>query len=86
MVGNIGEVTCAKAPEVQFVLKAQMIVMHLHADDLGKIVFKSEGSSAPAKAPNCSALRGRTARVSYLFVTGKPWDAEIQTVELRSQP
>ena len=86
MVGTITVVVCTNAPQVQLTLKAQMIVMHLHADDLGQVAVKSEGSNAPAKNTTCTALRGRIARISYLLASDKPWDGEIQTVEFRSQP
>ena len=86
MIGTITEVVCANAPQIQLTLKAQMIVMHLHADDLGQVAVKSAGASAPAKNAACGTLRGRTARVSYLLASDKPWDGEIQAVEFRSQP
>jgi tetratricopeptide (TPR) repeat protein len=86
MIGTISEAVCANAPQIQITLKALTIMMHLHADDLGKITFNTAGSSAPAKNPNCAALRGRTARVTYLLATDKSWDGEIQAVEFRSLP
>ena len=86
MVGTISEVNCSNAPQVQMTLKSLAIVMKLHAEDLAKVLIKSAGSGAGAKATSCVNLRGRTARISYLFVTGKPWDAEIKTVEFRGQP
>jgi len=86
MIGTISESVCTNAPQIQITLKALTIVMHLHADDLGKITFNSAGSSPPAKNINCAALRGRTARVSYLLATDKSWDGEIQAVEFRGQP
>ncbi len=86
MVGTITDVICTSAPQIRITLKAQMLVMHLHADDLGKVSVKSAGSNTPVKNTSCSALRGRTARVSYLLASDKPWDGEIQAVEFRSQP
>ena len=86
MVGNITEVLCTGAPQIQVTLKAQTLVMHLHADDLGQIAIKSAGPSTPAKNATCNMLRGRTARVSYLLASDKPWDGEIQAIEFRSQP
>ena len=86
MVGTISDVNCANSPQVQMTLKSLAIVMKLHAEDLAKVFIKSAGSGTAAKAPSCSNLRGRTARISYSFVTGKPWDAEIKTVEFRGQP
>jgi len=86
MVGTITDALCTNAPQIQITLKAQTLVMHLHADDLGQVAVKSSGSTAPAKITSCTSLRGRSARVSYLLATDKPWDGEIQAVELRSQP
>jgi tetratricopeptide (TPR) repeat protein len=86
MVGTITDVLCTSAPQIQITLKAQMLVMHLHADDLEQVAVKSAGSNTPAKNTTCNALRGRTARVSYLLAPDKPWDGEIQAVEFRSQP
>jgi hypothetical protein len=86
MVGKIAEVNCSSAPQIQLTLKAQTVVMKLHADDLAKLSIKSGNATPSAKAATCSGLRGRNARISYLFVSGKPWDAEIQTVEFRDQP
>jgi hypothetical protein len=86
MVGTITDVICTGAPQIQITLKAQMLVMHLHADDLRKIAVKFPGSNRPTKNTTCNALRGRSARVSYLLASGKPWDGEIQTVEFRSEP
>ncbi len=86
MVGTITEVNCASAPQVQVTLKSQTIVMKLHAESLEKLLLKAVTAGAAGKAPSCSSLRGRSARISYQFVSGKPWDAEMQTVEFRSQP
>ena len=86
MVGTITDVVCKDAPQIQITLRAQMLVMHLHADDLGKIAVKPSASSAPAKNATCNMLRGRSARVSYLLASDKPWDGEIQSVEFRSEP
>jgi hypothetical protein len=86
MVGTISDVKCTSAPQIQLTLKSQTIVMKLHADDLAKVSLKSGDSAAAAKAATCTSLRGRNARITYLFVTGKPWDAEMQTVEFRSEP
>ena len=85
MVGTITDVKCAEAPQILITLKSQTIVMKLHADDLARLSIKSAGEAAAAKGANCSSLRGRNARISYLFVTGKPWDAEMQSVEFRNQ-
>lgn len=83
MVGTITDVVCANAPQIQITLKAQTIVMHLHADDLGQVGIKSAGSNALAKNTACASLRGRNARVSYSLVSGKKWDGELQIVEFR---
>jgi hypothetical protein len=60
--------------------------MKLHAENLEKVSIKSAGSSAAAKGTTCLSLRGRTARISYLLVSEKAWDGEMQSVEFRSQP
>jgi hypothetical protein len=83
MVGTITDVTCANSPQVQITLKAQTIVMKLHADDLGKVAIKSAGSSSLTKNAACASLRGRNARVSYFLVPDKTWDGEMQAVEFR---
>ena len=81
MVGTITDVNCASAPQVQLTLKSQSILMKLHAESLEKLLVKSAGA---LKSLTCSSLRGRNARISYVFVTGKAWDAEMQTVEFRA--
>jgi tetratricopeptide (TPR) repeat protein len=86
MVGTVAEAICKEAPQILLTLKAETIVMHLHADDLGKIAMKSGSSAVPIKNISCTALRGRTVRVSYLLANEKSWDGEIQTIELRNQP
>jgi tetratricopeptide (TPR) repeat protein len=86
MVGTITDVSCADAPQVQITLKAQTIVMHLHAADAAHLAIKSSGTGSPAKNAVCSGLRGRSARITYQLVSEKKWDAEIQTVELRDLP
>ena len=83
MVGTITDVVCANAPQVQITLKAQTIVMKLHAGDFGQVSVKSAGSGAPLKNTTCASLRGRTARVSYLLVPDQKWDGEMQMVEFR---
>ncbi len=83
MLGTITDTICAYPPQVQITLKARTIVMHLHANDLGKVSVKIAGSNAAAKNTSCAALRGRSARVSYLLSSGKPWDGEIQSLEFR---
>jgi tetratricopeptide (TPR) repeat protein len=85
MVGTITDVNCSGAPQVQVTLKSQTITMKLHADSLDKVSIKSAGSAAPTKGTTCSSLRGRAARISYLLVSQKAWDGEMQIVEFRSQ-
>jgi Flp pilus assembly protein TadD len=86
MIGTITDVSCADAPQVRITLKAQTIVMHLHSADVAQLTIKSSGADSLPKSSVCRGLRGRSARVSYLLVSNKQWDGEIQTVELRSQP
>jgi hypothetical protein len=83
MVGTITDVICTNAPQIQITLKAQTIVMHLHAGDLGQVAIKSSGSSVLGKNTSCASLRGRSARVSYLLVSDQTWDGEMQAVEFR---
>jgi tetratricopeptide (TPR) repeat protein len=85
MVGTITQVDCARAPQIQVTLKSQTLVMKLHADDFAQLSIKSAGAAAASKGATCPSLRGRNARVSYLFVTGKPWDAEMKSVEFRNE-
>ena len=82
MVGTITDVSCTDAPQVQITLKAQTIVMHLHAADAAHLSIKP----APAKNAACPGLRGRSARVTYQLVSEQKWDGEIQSVELRDLP
>jgi tetratricopeptide (TPR) repeat protein len=86
MMGTITDVNCAGAPQIQVTLKAQTITMKLHADNLEKVSIKTAGTAAAAKGTTCASLRGRTARISYLLVSGRSWDGEMQEVEFRSQP
>ena len=86
MVGTITEVSCAEAPQVRITLKAQTIVMRLHAADAARLAIKPATANPPAKNAVCPGLRGRSARVSYLLVSDKRWDGEIQTIELRDLP
>jgi tetratricopeptide (TPR) repeat protein len=86
MVGTITDVSCADAPQVQITLKAQTIVMHLHAADAAHLAIKASGTASPAKNAVCPGLRGRSARITYQLVSEKKWDGEIQTVELRDLP
>ena len=83
MVGSISGVSCAEAPQIQMTLKAQTIVMHLHADDVSKMSVKSSGASSVAKNTACTGLNGRSARISYQLAHDKKWDGEIQSIELR---
>jgi tetratricopeptide (TPR) repeat protein len=86
MVGTITDVNCTGVPQIQVTLKSQTITMKLHAQDLDKVSIKSSATAAAAKGATCSSLRGRTARISYLLVSEKAWDGEMQAVEFRSQP
>ena len=86
MIGTITDVSCADAPQVQITLKAQTIVMRLHAADAAHLTIKASGTGSPAKNAVCPVLRGRSARVTYQLVSEKKWDGEIQTVELRDLP
>jgi tetratricopeptide (TPR) repeat protein len=86
MIGTITDVSCADAPQVQITLKAQTIVMRLHAADATHLTIKSSGTDSVAKTSVCRGLRGRSARVTYQLVSEKKWDGEIQTVELRELP
>jgi tetratricopeptide (TPR) repeat protein len=82
MVGTITDVSCTDAPQVQITLKAQTIVMRLHAADAAHLAIKP----TPAKNAACPGLRGRSARVTYQLVPEQKWDGEIQSVELRDLP
>jgi tetratricopeptide (TPR) repeat protein len=82
MVGTITDVSCTDAPQVQITLKAQTIVMHLHAADVAHLIIKP----TPMKNAVCQGLRGRSARVTYQLVSEQKWDGEIQSVELRDTP
>jgi tetratricopeptide (TPR) repeat protein len=86
MVGTITDVSCADAPQVQITLKAQTIVMHLHAADAAHLAIKATGTTSPAKNAVCPGLRGRSARITYQLVSEKKWDGEIESVELRDLP
>ena len=86
MVGTITDVNCTGAPQIQITLKSLTILMKLHADNLEKVSIKSVGPDAAAKGTTCPNLRGRSARISYLLVSGRSWDGEMQEVEFRSQP
>jgi hypothetical protein len=86
MVGTITDVSCVDAPQIQITVKAQTIVMHLHAADVAQLTIKPSGTNSLTKSAACTGLRGRSARVSYQLVSDKKWDGEIQAVELRSQP
>ena len=83
MVGTITEVSCTDTPQIQITLKAQTIVMHLHAENTAQLMIKPSSAISSAKTSACPGLRGRNARVSYLLVPDKKWDGEIQAVELR---
>lgn len=85
MMGTITDVVCSSSPQVQITLKSQMIVMKLHADNFAQLTFKSAASSASIKNIACASLRGRSAKVSYLLVSGKAWDGEMQIVEFRPE-
>ena len=86
MVGTITDVSCADAPQVQITLKAETIVMHLHAADAAHLAIKASGTGSTAKNAVCPGLRGRSARITYQLVSEKKWDGEIQSVELRDLP
>jgi hypothetical protein len=85
MTGTISDVNCTAAPELKITLKAQTIVMKLHADDMSHLSVKPATISS-GKSGSCASLRGRNARISYMLVTEKAWDAEIQTIELKTEP
>ena len=84
MVGTVTEVTCSSASEIQLTLKSLTILMKLHAVDLGKLSVKSASAEIPSKISTCASLRGRSVRISYNLVLDKPWDGEMQEVELRN--
>lgn len=86
MVGTITDVNCASAPQIQVTLKSQTITMKLHADNLENVSIKTSSSAAALKGTACASLRGRIVRISYLLVSAKAWDGEMQAVEFRSQP
>jgi tetratricopeptide (TPR) repeat protein len=81
MVGTITDVNCTEAPQIQIIMKAQTIVMHLHAGDFSQVAIKSAGANSAAKKAGCAGLRGRSARVSYQLVSEKAWDGELVSIE-----
>ncbi len=86
MTGTIAEVSCVEAPQLKITLKAQTIVMHLHADDMAHLTVKPATAIPTGRSGACASLRGRNARISYLLVSQKAWDAEIQTIEITATP
>jgi tetratricopeptide (TPR) repeat protein len=83
MVGTITDVSCADAPQIQITVKAQTIVMHLHAGDFSQVAIKFAGANSAAKKPGCAGLRGRSAHVSYQLVAEKAWDGELVSIEFQ---
>lgn len=84
MVGTITDVTCTSASEIQLTLKSLTILMKLHAVDIAKLSVKSTGTESAGKISSCATLKGRSVRISYNLVLDKPWDGEMQEVELRN--
>jgi hypothetical protein len=79
-------VDCKATPQVLITLKAQTLAMHLHAPDFAQLAMTvAEGKTAP-KITAFAALRGRSARITYLLANTKSWDGEIQSIELRNEP
>jgi hypothetical protein len=83
MVGTITDVSCSDVRQIQITVKAQTIVMHLHAGDFSQVAIKSAGANSAAKKPGCAGLRGRSAHVSYQLVPGKAWDGELVSIEFQ---
>jgi tetratricopeptide (TPR) repeat protein len=86
MVGIISDVSCTPTPQVRITLKAQSIVMRLHAGDFSQVAVKSAGANSAAMNVGCAALRGKSARVSYQLVSDKDWDGELVSIEFRNTP
>jgi hypothetical protein len=86
MSGTIAEVDCKATPEVLITLKAQNLVMHLHAPDFAQLAFTTQQRKSAPKVTAGASLRGWSARISYLLSGSKSWDGEIQSIELRSEP
>jgi tetratricopeptide (TPR) repeat protein len=83
MSGTISAVNCNSAPEVLLTLKSLGIVMRLHGADAEKLTTQAPGARSPLKGPICTSLGGKNARIGYRLTSGKQWDGEIQSIELR---
>lgn len=86
MIGKVTDVQCPNPPQLLLTLSANGFVMHLHTTDASRLDMHMEGATSRTAVLPCTGLPGRSVRIVYSLTPGQPWDGEMSSIEVRSQP
>jgi tetratricopeptide (TPR) repeat protein len=81
MSGTVDEVTC-NGNELQLALNVRDVEFALHARDFTHITLDRETPSESGQFSVCKDLAGRHAKITFILVEHKPYDGEIQSIEI----
>ena len=79
--GAVTEVTCT-GNEMLVKLQSGDRLLALHARDYTRINFDQDVGFDTKDFQPCAQLKGRTASITYTLVNDKPYNGEIQSIEV----
>jgi hypothetical protein len=81
MSGTVGDVTC-NGNELHLSFNVRDVEFILHARDFTHLTLERETPFDSGQFDVCKQLKGRKAKVTYILVQHKPYDGEIQSIEI----
>jgi tetratricopeptide (TPR) repeat protein len=79
--GKVKDAAC-DGKEMKITVTVRDVDFDLHARDYSRVSFNAGTPFESGKFDPCTQLRGRDAEVTFIMVENKPYDGEIQSVEI----
>jgi len=80
--GRVTDVTCT-GNEMLVKISAANRPFTLHARNYSRLTYDDDRAAFENRDfPACTQLKGRTASIEFIVVANKPYDGEMQTVEI----
>lgn len=80
--GKVKDATC-DGKEMTLTLTVRDVDFNLHARDYSRVSFNEGTPFENGKFDPCTQLSGRDAEVHFIMVENKPYDGEIQSIEIQ---
>jgi len=81
IAGKVKDVAC-NGKEMTITVTVRDVDFDLHARDYSRVSFSEGAPFDTGKFDPCTQLSGRDAEVRFIMVENKPYDGEIQSVEI----